>query len=178
MVAGEQRLVRVMPTGERGSPTPAALADRTRVAMIRLGRQLRRQDPPGPSISWYSALATIAVHGELAIGALAEAERLPSSAATRLADRLEDAGLVERRRHPTDRRGVNLEITPHGREVLDQHRQKGNAWLASRLERLNRSERATLAAALGLLEALVDEDEPDNASPQAIAHPTRRTEAP
>ena len=177
MIARERRPVRIMPTGERGTPAPAALADRTRVAMIRLGRQLRRQDPPGPSISWYSALATIAVHDELAIGALAEAERLPSSAATRLADRLEDAGLVERRRHPTDRRGVNLAITPHGREVLDQHRQKGNAWLAARLARLNRSERATLAAALGLLEALVDDGEPDHAPPQVTAHPTRRTEA-
>ena len=177
MGTGERRLVRVMPAGERESPGPAALADRTRVAMIRLGRQLRRQDPPGPSISWYSALATIAAHGELPIGALAEAERLPSSAATRLADRLEEAGLVERRRHPTDRRGVNLAITPYGREVLDQHRQKGNAWLAARVARLNRSERATLAAALGLLEALVDDDESDHPSPQPTAHPTRRTGA-
>lgn len=176
MVAGERRQVQLVATGESGSPALAALADRTRVAMVRLGRQIRRQDPPGPSVSLYSALATIAVHGELAIGALAEAERLPSSAVTRLADRLEDAGLVERRRHPTDRRGVNLAITPHGREVLDQHRQKGNAWLARRLARLSRSERATLAAALGLLEALADDDESDHASPQATAEPTRRTE--
>ncbi len=177
MIAGEGTMARVTPTDEGGVPASAALAERTRVAMIRLGRQLRRQDPPGPSISWYSALATVAVHGELAIGALAEAERLPSSAATRLADRLEDAGLVERRRHPTDRRGVNLAITPHGREVLDQHRQKGNAWLASRLARLDRAERATLAAALGLLEALVDDDESGHSSSQLTAHPARQTEA-
>ncbi len=175
MKGEERRLVRVVPAGERGSPAPEALAERTRLAMVRLGRQLRRQDPPGPSISWYSALATIALHGEVAIGALAEAERLPSSAATRLADRLEDAGLVERRRHPTDRRGVNLAITPHGREVLDQHRQKGNAWLASRLARLDRSERTTLAAALGLLEALADDDQSGHGAAEPIARPTRRT---
>ncbi len=142
----------------RGMTAPPALAGRLRMAMVRLGRQLRRQDPPGPSITLYSALATIAAQGELSIGDLAEAERLPSSAATRLADKLEEAGLVERRRNPADRRGVNLTVTAGGQALLDDHREQGNIWLARRLAGLSRSQRATLAEALGVLEALLDSE--------------------
>ncbi len=134
---------------------PSVLAGRLRVTMVRLGRQLRRQDPSGMSISLYSALATVAARGELAIGELGDAESLPSSAATRAADRLEVEGFVERRRNPNDRRGVNVAITPKGQEFVEEQRRKGNAWLADRLARLSRAERATLAEALGVLEALV-----------------------
>lgn len=132
----------------------AALAGRLRVAMVRLGRQLRRQDPPGMSIAMYSALATVAARGELAVGELAEAECLPSSAATRVADHLESVGLAVRRRNPADRRSVNVAITEEGRAVVDEQRRRGNAWLAARLARLSPSQRATLAEALDVLEAL------------------------
>ncbi|MHB2028995.1 MAG: MarR family winged helix-turn-helix transcriptional regulator [Acidimicrobiales bacterium] len=133
----------------------AVLADRVRVTMVRLGRQLRRQDPPGLNITLYSALATVADHGELAIGELADAEHLPSSAATRIADRLEETGYVLRRPNPRDRRGVNLSITTQGHRLVEERRKLGNAWLTRRLDRLSVSQNRTLSEALGLLEALV-----------------------
>ena len=119
------------------STAPGPLANRLRVAMIHLGRRLRHQDPHGMTVTQHLALATIAKRGEMAIGDLAEAERLPSSAATRLADRLEEAGLVARRRDPSDRRGVLVTITEEGRRVMDERRPVGNAWLAGRLSRLS-----------------------------------------
>lgn len=50
------------------------------------------------------------------------AQRLPltKSGLTRLIDRMEDAGLIERRSCPTDRRGVHAGITLSGRVALEQ----------------------------------------------------------
>jgi DNA-binding MarR family transcriptional regulator len=146
---------------------PALLADRLRLTLVRLGRQIRRQDPPGLSIALYSALATVADHGELAIGELAEAEGVPSSAATRIADRLEEAGCVIRRPNPRDRRGVNLAITGEGRRLVRERRERGNAWLAARLSGLSLAERQVLADALGVLDAAMAWDSESPTAPDA-----------
>ena len=39
---------------------------------------------------------------------------------SRRIDRLENAGLVHRERHPTDRRGIRIELTDAGRELVDR----------------------------------------------------------
>jgi len=135
--------------------TPVVLASRLRVAMIRIGRRLRHQDPPGLSATQHLALVTVARRGELAIGDLAELEHLPSSAATRVADRLEEAGLVFRARDPNDRRGVRLALTDEGRRVVEEHARLGNAWLARRLALLDETQLASLAAAVDVLESVV-----------------------
>jgi DNA-binding MarR family transcriptional regulator len=51
---------------------------------------------------------------------LAEAVHLSQSALSRLADRLERHGLVERANCTNDRRGINLALTPAGRAKHDQ----------------------------------------------------------
>jgi DNA-binding MarR family transcriptional regulator len=153
------------------STDPGPLASRLRVAMTHLGRQLRHQDPPGMSATQHLALATIAKRGEMAIGDLAEAERLPSSAATRLADRLEEAGLVARKRDPNDRRGVLVTITEAGRRVMEERRRLGNAWLAGRLSRLSPAQLASLAEALGLIEQVVLADRDPGSMPPPASSP-------
>ncbi|MHB1433807.1 MAG: MarR family winged helix-turn-helix transcriptional regulator [Streptosporangiaceae bacterium] len=155
--------------GERAPAEPNALADRLRVTLIRLGRQLRRQDPPGLHITLYSALAIVAYRGELALGELAEAEHVPSSAATRIADKLEAAGYAIRKPNPRDRRGVNLAITPAGRRMVDERRRQGNAWLADRLMRLDDDQRHALADALDVLDTVLRFDADVQAGPGADA---------
>lgn len=145
--------------GPAATADTAVLADRLRLALVRLGRELRRQDPPGLSITLYSALATIADRGELAIGELAEAEGVPASAATRIADRLEEGGHIARQPNPRDRRGVNLALTAEGRCLVDDRRTRGNAWLASRLAELTPAQRGTLAETLDVLDSAVLRDE-------------------
>ncbi|MBO0806946.1 MAG: MarR family transcriptional regulator [Actinobacteria bacterium] len=148
---------------------PAALADRLRLGLVRLSRQLRRQDPPGLSVTLYSALAAVADRGELAIGELAESEGVPSSAATRIADRLEEAGYVARRPNPRDRRGVNVVITTAGRRRVERRRKRGNAWLAARLAGLTPGQRQALADALGVLDAVMAGGDEPAAAPDAAA---------
>ena len=145
--------------GDVSDPVVSAVADRLRMVMIRLARQLRRNDPAGPSMGLYAALATLADHGDMPIGELARVERLPSSAATRLADQLEEAGLAVRRRSVEDRRSVFLAATAEGRGLVDTHRALGNAWLAERLERLSGPQLGVLAEAMGVLEDLLVGDD-------------------
>ncbi len=51
---------------------------------------------------------------------LYETTMMSSGGMTARIDRLEKAGLVERRRHPTDRRGTLVALTGKGRALIDQ----------------------------------------------------------
>ena len=149
--AGEPSLVPVV------AWPPQVLAGRLRLAMTRLRRQLRRHDPSDLSISQLSALATVVHAGPLGVGQLAEAEILPSPAATRLADKLEEAGLVSRQMNPEDRRGVLLAATAKGSELVAQRERVGNAWLAAHLGAMQEADLVALQRAVMLLEALLCE---------------------
>jgi DNA-binding MarR family transcriptional regulator len=111
-------------------------------------------DPNELTITQFSALATVIRSGPLGVGHLAEIEGLPSPAVTRLADKLEDAGLVTRRANPADRRGVHLVATVQGEQVFARRREAGNAWLAGHLSALSEDDRVALERAVGVLESL------------------------
>ncbi len=143
------------PPRAAGAESAVELADRLRVTAVRLGRQLRRRDRSGLTMSQYSALATVVDHGALSVGELATSEHVPSPGATRIADRLEESGLIARQRNPHDRRGVVLTPTREGRRLVTRQRARGNAWLASRLADITPAEREVLRDALVLLEAAV-----------------------
>jgi DNA-binding MarR family transcriptional regulator len=141
--------------------------------MIRLGRQLRRHDPSELSIAQVSGLASVVHAGPLGVGQLAELEGLPSPAATRLADKLEAAGLVVRQANPGDRRGVQVMATAAGADLLAGRARAGNAWLAERLAALSESDRRALERAVVVLESLAAER--PGTEPAADGGP-RRTE--
>jgi DNA-binding MarR family transcriptional regulator len=134
-----------------------SLAEDLRLAMIHLGRQVRRHDPAELSIAQVSGLASVVHHGPLGVGRLAELESLPSSAATRLTDKLEAAGLVMRRATPGDRRGVHVAATEAGVTLLARYAQAGNAWLAERLVLLSESDRRVLERAVVVLRSLASD---------------------
>ena len=140
-----------------GTSGPQLLAGRLRLSMIRLGRQLRRHDPSELTITQLSALASVVRAGPLGVGQLAAIEGLPSPAATRLADKLEEAGLVARTANPEDRRGVLVAATPHGVDLLARRERSGAAWLAGRLSALSASDRRALERAVEVLESLAAE---------------------
>jgi DNA-binding MarR family transcriptional regulator len=71
----------------------------------------------------FDVLATLRRAGEpyeLSPGALAASMMLSTGGTTARLDRLEKAGLAERRPSPTDRRGVLVRLTPQGRSVVDR----------------------------------------------------------
>lgn len=148
--------------GTRAEASPAVLAGRLRFSMMRLSRQLRRREPSELTITQRSALATVVRGGPVSMGQLAEIEGLPSPAATRLADKLEEAGLVRRQINPDDRRGVLIVPTTDGIELVAHRDQTGNAWLAERIAGLRDSDRRALERAVVVLEALAAEQPPSH----------------
>lgn len=75
-----------------------------------------------PPLSWYDVLFTLSEASEhkLRLHELAQAVLLSRSNLTRLVDRLEVAGLVQREQCPSDRRGAFAVITDEGFRMLDQ----------------------------------------------------------
>lgn len=71
----------------------------------------------------FDVLATLRRSGApyaLTPTALYEAAMLSSGGMTNRIDRLETAGLIERQKHPSDRRGVLVALTGQGRELIDK----------------------------------------------------------
>ena len=137
----------------------AALAARLRLAVARLGRRLR-QEAGGPlSPSMVSALATIDRQGEITLGDLASAERVQPSSITSMVGRLEAAGHAVRRPDAADGRVTWIQLTPQGKRLLERERARKTAFLARRLGRLDPAEVAALAAAIDVLERLVEEEQ-------------------
>ena len=125
------------------------------LAVMRLARQLRFRNPQSPvSLSQLSALTTLANEGAMTPGALAIRERVRPPSMTRVIAVLEERNLVLRSPHPTDRRQVILTVTEEGRAVVQRVRRRKDAWLARRLAELTTEERATLRAAVPILEKL------------------------
>ncbi|WP_425624628.1 MarR family winged helix-turn-helix transcriptional regulator [Agrobacterium radiobacter] len=70
----------------------------------------------------FDVLATLRRSGapyEITPTRLYESAMLSSGGMTARIDRLEREGLVERRRHPTDRRGILVALTPKGVSLVD-----------------------------------------------------------
>src|SRR6185437_1992401 len=87
-------------------------------------------------------------------GELADHEKVQPPSMTRVIAVLEERNLVLRSPHPTDRRQVILTVTEEGRGVVQRVRRRKDAWLARRLAELTDAERATLRAAVPILEKL------------------------
>lgn len=80
---------------------------------------VRVLEPYGLRVSTFSALAVIRDTPELSQSQLAEVLSIERSNAVVVVDSLEQAGLVERTRVPTDRRSYALVATAEGRRVCD-----------------------------------------------------------
>jgi DNA-binding MarR family transcriptional regulator len=138
---------------------PAELASRFRQALMPIVRQLRTNVEEGMTPGQMSALGTVDRLGPIALGDLAAAERVTPPMATKLANALEEKGLVERLPCADDKRVVRLELSSEGRALLDRARQRRDAWLAERFADLTVEERAALAAAVGVFERLNEQVE-------------------
>ncbi len=92
-------------------------------AHARVTDELERelQETQGLPLAFYDVLSLLAraPEGRLRMQDLAGRLLLSRSGFTRLGDRMESAGLLQRTRCPSDRRGVFAEITPAGRAALE-----------------------------------------------------------
>jgi DNA-binding MarR family transcriptional regulator len=93
----------------------------------RLARELEQRPEPvyaahGLEPGWHDVLATLRRTGppyRLRPSEFASTLMLTSSGTTKRLDRLEQAGLIARAPDPADRRGILIELTDAGRDLID-----------------------------------------------------------
>ncbi|HUC15348.1 MAG TPA: MarR family transcriptional regulator, partial [Acidimicrobiales bacterium] len=102
----------------------------------------------------YAALVTISKKGELTLGELAAAEGVAPPSMTRIAANLEQAGLLERRPDPLDRRVARVAVSEKGAELLAEARTLRALYLSERLGELGPEEVEVLGQAAELLNRL------------------------
>ncbi|SOD62104.1 transcriptional regulator, MarR family [Streptomyces zhaozhouensis] len=103
----------------------------------------------------YLLLSRLEADGPLGVKALAGAMGIDSSTVTRQVAPLVDAGLVRRAPDPEDGRAVLLQLTPPGRERLEEVRASRRALIALLTEDWNEQERADFRALLSRFNAAI-----------------------
>ncbi len=78
--------------------------------------------PLGLTFARYEVLVLLSFsrHGSLSLGKIGERLQVHATSVTSLVQRLDAAGLIERRPHPHDGRAVLAAITDQGRRVLER----------------------------------------------------------
>ncbi|HEY9217079.1 MAG TPA: MarR family transcriptional regulator [Phenylobacterium sp.] len=130
--------------------------------VYRLSRELRAQSAGG-GVSSADALSLYEVRRRpgIGVGELAAIEKVNRSVMSERVARLEAAGLVTRS-ETADKRRFGLNVSPKGREVLQQVSAQRRDWMAERLRSLAPGERAAVLVAVRSLERLV-QIKPDEA---------------
>lgn len=83
---------------------------------------------------------------------------------TPLIDRLVDEGLVERKPSPSDRRVQHVNLTPAGKQSLDEMIPIHYGWISGLMENLDRSQAEALYDLLGELKKSITEGEANSES--------------
>lgn len=136
--------------------TDWGLASELRLSVLRLRRRLTGEGLPHNELS-PAALAVIGClyrFGEMTIGELAQHERVQPPSMTRILNSLQNAGMVSRTKHPSDGRQVLYAATGVAEELVIRDRERRDNWLSQRLQDLSPQERATLEAAIPVLNRL------------------------
>jgi DNA-binding MarR family transcriptional regulator len=110
----------------------------------------------------FRTLVLLSVRGPLNMSSIANLLAVHPSNATRLCDRLVDAGLVRRRSSAQDRRQVELEVTLSGRRTVRAVMDRRRAALGRVLAAMPRPARRQLTSALGAFARTAGELEPDH----------------
>lgn len=135
------------------------LAARLRLAVGRLHRRIRIDGRESVPPLQLSALVTVEQHGPLRLSELARREAVTAPTMSRVLTALDEQGFVVRTPDPQDARGVLITLSDEGAVRLAEVRSHRTALVARRLARLDADQRATLAAALPALEALLVDDD-------------------
>jgi DNA-binding MarR family transcriptional regulator len=163
--------------GETTIPGPPALHSAllrhtgfliSRMGMVAQKRFAELIDSIGLTPRMWGALNVLDAEGEITQHALCKSVGMDPSSMVSTIDELESMGLVERRRHPTDRRAHALHVTAAGRETLNRGRKLARRAQDDLLAPLNAEEREQLHSLLLRL-ALASQDVGKPAADEANA---------
>jgi DNA-binding MarR family transcriptional regulator len=132
------------------------MSDNLAFQLSDVGRLLRRRFDEraraiGVTRPQWRTLVTLARHEGATQGMLAELLEVEPITLCRMVDRLAEAGLVERRRDPADRRAWNIFLTERAHPLLVRLRTVADGLLDTALAGFDEARRAALAEDLMLL---------------------------
>ncbi|MFG1635089.1 MarR family winged helix-turn-helix transcriptional regulator [Pseudonocardia alni] len=128
---------------------------RLRTDLARIARGLDRATRGSDlTRSAVSVLGTVAVRGPIGMGELATVEGVNPTMLSRLAGKLEVAGLLVRDTDPDDGRAVRVAVTEAGAAEYRRRREERTRLLAAHVDALTPDHAARLRAALPALDAL------------------------
>jgi DNA-binding MarR family transcriptional regulator len=128
---------------ERGRLAEATLEELTRIDPGGMVRAIRRWSHGRLSLVHLHVLMLLRDDG-IAMRAIADALDVSQASATGIVDRMEERGLVVRKRDANDRRVVNVSLTPAGQAVIAGIATERREGLAKLLEELSDDELAAL----------------------------------
>lgn len=136
-----------LPPGPRG--LHKALMRHTGFLISRMGMVAQKQfaeriEQLGLNTRMWGVINVLDHEGEITQHALCQGVGMDPSSMVSTIDELEASGLVERRRHPSDRRAHALHLTREGRETLARGRELARAAQEDLLAPLNADERKQL----------------------------------
>ncbi|MHA7208824.1 MarR family winged helix-turn-helix transcriptional regulator [Arthrobacter sp. MDT1-65] len=131
-----------------------ALAQSFRTTLRHVVYLSRSMDGDGELTTMQMSTLSMAAEEPLRVSRVAANLGIRVPSATEQIIKLEQAGLVIRRSDPTDSRAVLVDLTDAGRDAWTVAGMRRNERVAALLARLDDDERATLAAALPVIEKL------------------------
>lgn len=125
-------------------------------AALALGRRLRSERPErAVTLSALSLLGALVRSGPMLASELAAAERLQPQSLTQVIARLEEDGLIARRRSQIDGRALVIAVTKAGRDALAEDLRGRRKWLERAMTAvLSPEERDILARAADVMTKL------------------------
>lgn len=138
---------------------PFLLSDVSRLIRRRFDERARLIGVTRPQ---WRMLVTLSRNEGLNQGALAELLEVEPITLCRMVDRLEEAGLVERRRDPGDRRAWLLYLSDKSRPLLDSLRAIADAVFAQALGTIGTTQHDAVLATLTQMRANLAQPAPQN----------------
>lgn len=146
-----------------------AVMDASRVLVAVIARSIAETEP-ALTVPQMRVLTIVNKDEPLNLNAVARALGVHPSNATRTCNRLVEAGLLDRRDNPADRRNVVLTLTPEGRalwaSVMD-HRRRA---IEQVVRRLTAGERDQLAAGLSAFARAAEETLEEESGELGLPH--------
>lgn len=135
-----------------------ALEDFTQ-AIVLLVRRIRAETPTemhGLSLTQRAVLARLDSEGPMISADLARAEGIKPQSMFTVLSSLEELGVIERKRHPTDGRQHLLALTTRGKAIRSATRDAKAGWLNAALAQLDHDEREALIEAGKIIRRMVE----------------------
>jgi len=130
-----------------------------RNGITRLTKKLRKESPTGLglSVTERSTMAQLQQHGSLLPNELAAVEMITNQSMSQVLNNLFGLGYITRTVSETDKRKLNISLSPLGEQTLQQVRYERDEWLARAIsETCTPEEQCILKQALAPLGKLIE----------------------